>query len=119
MPYSVVMAQVMNPTEPEHWVPKDTFGARLALIRQEKGWNIREAALACGQKPQNWSNWEAGASCRKREDVARAISDATNCDYVWLLAGGPLRSRCFSLVPPIDGQMEFSFLDPPPLSVAV
>lgn len=30
-----------------------------------------------------------------------------------------LRSRCFSLVPPIDGQMEFSFLDPPPLSVAV
>ncbi len=104
------MAQVMTPTTDPAWVPKDTFGARLALVRQRMGWNVREAATTCGQKPQSWSNWEDGAGCRHMEDVARAISDATGCDYVWLMAGGPLRSRCFSLVPVNNPQMELSFL---------
>lgn len=112
------MAQVIT-TEPEyHWVPKDTFGARLALVRQRMGWNIREAAIACGQKPQSWSNWEAGHGCRNMEAVARSIADATGCDYVWLMAGGPLRSRCFSVVPEVGGQLEFSFRDSP-LLIAV
>ena len=112
------MAQVMTPDTDEPWVPKDTFGARLALVRQRMGWNIKQAALACGQKPQNWSNWEDGGSCRRIEEVARDIADAARCDYVWLMAGGPLRSRCFSIVP-VDhgGQMEFSFLPDPQLVV--
>lgn len=105
----------------EPWVPTDSFGTRLAILRQHLGgWNVKRAAEACGLDDQKWRNWEAGRSKpRDLEAIARQISDALGCDYVWLLAGGPLRSRCFSLVPPIDGQMEFSFLDPPPLSVAV
>lgn len=89
------------------WVPKDTFGARLALVRQMKHWNVKEAADACGVNAQSWTNWEHGGGCRQMETVARQIVDATGCDYVWLMAGGPLRSRCFSALPdPADPQME-------------
>lgn len=71
MPYkSVAMSlaeELHNDGEP--WVPEDTFGSRLALVRQRRGWNIAEAARACKVDPQSWANWEAGASPRKFEQV--------------------------------------------------
>lgn len=116
------MAQVIHddtPPIPAPWVPLDTFGARLAVLRQHLGgWNVKRAADACGLDDQKWRNWEAGKSKpRDLEGVARQIADATGVDYVWLMAGGPLRSRCFSVVPVDDhsAQMEFSFLPDPPL----
>jgi hypothetical protein len=34
----------MNDSSGQEWVPVDTFGARLALIRQRMQWNVKEAA---------------------------------------------------------------------------
>ena len=114
-----VMAQVITPRdEATPWVPIDTFGARLALLRQALGgWNVKRTADACELDDQKWRNWEAGKSKpRDLEGVARQIADATGCDYVWLMAGGPLRSRCFSIVPVENHQMELSFLPDPNLT---
>ena len=42
---------VMSAETVHGWIPDaDSFGARLALIRQQLGWgNVKEAALACGR----------------------------------------------------------------------
>jgi hypothetical protein len=89
--YSVVMAMAEFP------VPLDTFGARLAIVRQHMGgWNVKRVADHCGLDDQKWRNWEAGRSNpRDMPAICRQISDACEIDYVWLIAGGPLRSRCF------------------------
>ena len=76
-----------SPQDPTAWVPPNTFGARLALIRQAKGWNVIEAANACGLPDQSWRNWEDGRSPRDLQAVAEKIAKAVPCDYVWLLAG--------------------------------
>ena len=102
------MAEPMTTTIEEEWVPVDTFGARLALIRQAKGWNVKEAADACGLNDQSWRNWEAGGGVQKMDRVARKIAEATGVNYVWLLAGGPIRSRCIIGLPAQDGQMELA-----------
>ena len=72
------------------WIPRDTFGARLALVRQTRGWNVKAAADACQVNPQSWTNWERGASCRTIEATAQRVAEVSGCDYVWLMAGGPL-----------------------------
>ena len=119
MPYIVGVTQVMHPPADEApWVPLDTFGARLALLRQSLGgWNVKRAADACELDDQKWRNWEAGKTKpRDLEAVARQIADATGCSYVWLMTGGPLRSRCFSVVTADNhAQLEFSFLADPQL----
>jgi hypothetical protein len=71
------------------WVPTaETFAARLALIRQRMGWNIKEAARACGQPPATWRLWEIdGAQPRNIVAICKAIAGATGCDYLWLLLG--------------------------------
>lgn len=92
------------------WVPADDFAARLALIRQALGgWNVKRTADLCGIDDQSWRNWEAGrGKPRDYEEVCRRIARATDCDLRWLLAGGPLRSRCFYVVP-VKGQQELPF----------
>ena len=80
------------------WVPSDSFGARLALVRQVMGWNVAEAAKECGVSDESWRKWEHGRSPRTIHALARTVAARTGCDYVWLLAGGPLRKTCFALV---------------------
>lgn len=81
-----------------NWVPKDSFGVRLAMIRVELGGlNVKKAAEMCGLNDQSWRNWEAGSgSPRDYETVTAQIAAATGCDLHWLRAGGDLRSRCAS-----------------------
>lgn len=72
------------------WTADDsTFGARLALIRQRKGWgNVREAATACGVPTETWRTWERdGVLPRHYADVCLRISETTGADYFWLLTG--------------------------------
>jgi transcriptional regulator with XRE-family HTH domain len=40
------------------WVPEESFGARLALIRQHYGWNVKEAAMKCHVPVETWRGWE-------------------------------------------------------------
>lgn len=72
------------------WVPRpDTFGARLALVRWRMGWNLKEAALACGFPEGNWREWETnGRVPRNIAEVALQISEHTRgVDDYWLMTG--------------------------------
>ena len=78
------------------WVASDdTFGARLALVRQRMGWgNVKEAAIACGLPVESWRNWERdGRLPRDLFSVCRAVSERTGADLGWLMGlmstGGP------------------------------
>lgn len=79
---------------PERWTPSfDTFGARLAAIRQKLGWNVKEAAIACGLPPENWRRWEQeNIEPRRLVTIAMAIATRTGVDLDWLVYG-PDRAR--------------------------
>jgi hypothetical protein len=77
----------------DEWIPEDTFGARLALIRQHLGgWNVKRAADFCGIDDQQWRNWESGRN-RPRDYpvVCRRICSRTGVALSWLMMGGPPR----------------------------
>lgn len=71
------------------WVPDvDSFGARLILVRHRMGWNMKEAALACGLPQASWRGWEVdGNRPRDLVDVCRKIAKRTGASYDWLLDG--------------------------------
>lgn len=83
--------EVLGPTAntaPAAWVPDDnTFGARLALVRQRMGWgNVKLAAEACGLPPESWRTWERdGVEPRGLNRIARKVADVTGCSYAWLV----------------------------------
>ncbi len=74
---------------PEPWVPSDeTFGARLALIRNHLGgWNVSKTATLCAVDAQSWRSWEAGHHPRDYPAVCRRIADSTGCSLNWLMLG--------------------------------
>ena len=73
---------------PTGWIADDdTFGARLALVRQRMGWNIAEAARTCGVNGESWRLWEQGRSPSRLTTIAMGIASATGCDYLWLVHG--------------------------------
>jgi hypothetical protein len=75
-------------TTPETWVPELTFGARLALVRQRMGWNVKEAARICGVPAQSWRGWEVhGRVPHNLVTISMQIATATGCDYLWLVHG--------------------------------
>lgn len=73
----------------ESFVPRtNSFGARLALIRWQMGWNMKEAALACGFSQQSWRGWELqGHDPRGFAEVAERIAERTGIDEYWILTG--------------------------------
>jgi transcriptional regulator with XRE-family HTH domain len=78
-------------TEPtsRRWVPDaGKFAARLALIRHYMGWNLKEAALACGFPPGSWREWELhNREPRGLVDIAARIAERTGVDKYWLMTG--------------------------------
>ena len=72
------------------WVPADTFGARLMLLRHQLGLSTEEIAGRCDLKTPTWSTWERGASPRNMPGVVARITLATGVDRDWLMWGGPL-----------------------------
>jgi transcriptional regulator with XRE-family HTH domain len=69
-------------------VPEESFGARLALIRQHYGWNVKQAAIACQLPVQSWRGWERDhMQPRRYIEVCRMIAEATGASYDWLLDG--------------------------------
>lgn len=81
------MTDVATLHDLEVWTPEDTFGARLALIRQRFHWNVSEAATACGIAPATWTKWEEGAQPRDYMATCHKIASTVNCSEKWLVAG--------------------------------
>jgi transcriptional regulator with XRE-family HTH domain len=79
-------------TQPQ-WVPEDTFGTRLVILRRQLGLSVEEMAERCGQKAATWSTWERGAAPRSMASVVAAISLATGVSRDWLMWGGPLSTE--------------------------
>ena len=67
------------------WTPRNDFAERLAIVRIRRGWNVKEAALACGLSPSTWAAWEAGRKPPDMLDVAHKIADHSGCSLMWLL----------------------------------
>lgn len=82
----------MSTDAADRWVPDtSTFGARLALIRQRMGWNLKEAALACGLPQGSWREWELrGRDPRGLQAIADRIASHTGVDEYWLITGRTL-----------------------------
>jgi transcriptional regulator with XRE-family HTH domain len=69
------------------WTPEGTFAERLALIRVHHGWNVLEAAKACGMPRATWASWEAGVSPRDFVQACHKVAAAANVDVYWLMTG--------------------------------
>lgn len=78
-------AATLRPQE----IPDDsTFGARLAMVRQRRGWNMKEAARAAGVPHMSWVGWETrGMSPRRYAQVTQQISEAAGVSLFWLMTG--------------------------------
>jgi transcriptional regulator with XRE-family HTH domain len=75
----------------EPWVPEDTFGMRLRILRHELGLTVEDICEQCGVRPPTWGKWERGES--EPRGVIRVINtlvEVTGVDREWLLWGGPL-----------------------------
>lgn len=78
----------METTLTKNRIPTDaTFAARLALVRNDMQWNLKEAAVECGFQMNAWGNWEAGGMPRGYQEVCEKISKRTGIDVVWLMMG--------------------------------
>ncbi|MBN7454272.1 helix-turn-helix domain-containing protein [Mycobacteroides abscessus] len=77
------------------WIPDlSTFSSRLAAIRHQMGWNLKEGADACGLKSQSWREWElSGRRPRDYQEVCEQIAKHTGVDYVWLMTGQDRRPK--------------------------
>lgn len=76
------------------WVPSaDTFGARLALVRQHLGLNVKAAAERAGLDHSSWGTWERGRQPRDLLEKAKQISERLGVDRTWLLTGLPPTDR--------------------------
>jgi hypothetical protein len=83
----------MSELRDDSWVPDDTFGARLALVRQRMRWNVAQAERECGFGEGVWRTWEAGRRPQNMDEVVRSIVARTSADRDWLMWGGPLRQN--------------------------
>lgn len=95
------------------WTVDDSeFGARLALVRQQMKWNIKEAARECGIPAASWGTWENGAMPRRYTEMCRLIARRTGCDYAWLLDGPRLKGASHSVTLDLDAIAKALDLDP-------
>lgn len=100
----------MSTAHEEHeqgWIAtdRDSFGARLVLIRQRMGWsNVKRAALACGIPAETWRSWEQGSMPQNLVEACTVISARTGCGLDWLIgtSGDGRRARRYSKPQPSD-----------------
>jgi hypothetical protein len=88
------MSETVQRPDLAPWTANDaTFGARLALVRQRRGWgNVKEAALICGVPAQSWRSWERDGVMPQGGryfGVCAQIAAASGCDYGWLVDRRP------------------------------
>lgn len=102
------------------WVPADTFGTRLLLIRRELKLTTEEAAARCNLAAPTWNTWENGVTPQKLNEVVEKIHKGlgVNRDYLmWGSTSGYKRDDpAFELIhgTVAPGQQQLTF--PPALS---
>lgn len=71
----------------ETWIPEDTFGSRLLLLRRHRHMTVEQIAKLCGIAQPTWTTWENGARPRDFLKAVQKITAATGVDRNWLLWG--------------------------------
>lgn len=75
-------------TIPEQpWIPKDSFGLRLVMVRRQLGLTVEQAAKATGMAHPTWSTWERGALPRDMVKAVSQIAAALGVNQEWLMWG--------------------------------
>lgn len=77
----------MSEAREDHWVPADTFAARLVHLRHDMGLTQEEIADLCGVKRASWNAWEHGVSPRNMAKTVEAIHGGTKARRDWLMWG--------------------------------
>lgn len=97
------------------WIPDQSFGARLILVRQHMGWgNVQEAAIACRLPVSSWRNWERdGRLPREYAAVCVRVAEATGCDLAWLMGADQARELGARAIPTRRGRRTESRCTPP------
>lgn len=78
---------ISEPTTIEDWVPDDSLGNRLVVLRNQLRLTIEEAAKACGIPPATWGTWEAGTKPRDLMGVVESVHEGLGVNRTWLLFG--------------------------------
>lgn len=105
-------------TDQEAWIPVETFGDRLRMLRKHLDLTTDEIGVRCTIPGPTWSSWENGAKPRRMDERVEQISEALGVDRAWLMWGVRTGSRC-TLLPGPDGQMELALGIDAPALVAV
>lgn len=72
------------------WVPRDTLGARVVVIRHSLGLSRRQLSQLTGITENALQGLEEGRSPHRLPDKIQAIHEATGVSREWLMWGGPL-----------------------------
>lgn len=82
------MSIAMNEHQEEPMIPRDTFAARLLLLRHELDLTVDQISAQCDIASATWSTWENGVKPRDMDEVVRKIAAGTGYDREWLMWGG-------------------------------
>lgn len=101
------------------FIPGETFGSRLHLLRHEKRISSDKMAEICGVTGNAVLAWERGSSPKNMAEIVMKIVEATGVDRDWLLWGETSRyekdlEKAFSRdagIPTINNS-EVSYKDP-------
>ena len=75
------------------WVPQDTLGARVVVIRHSLGLSRRQLSQMTGITENALQGIEEGRSPHRLPEKIQAIHDATGVSREWLMWGGPLNGE--------------------------
>lgn len=97
-----------NPAGGGPWIPENSFGARLRMVRRELGLSVEDVADVCGLSASTWSYWERGGHPQKMNETVDKITQATGVDRDWLMWGSVPTSRLVSLVDGAEMPLQLS-----------
>lgn len=96
---------------PDHWIPDDTFGRRLLVLRKQLGLTGPQMAAVLGKgicSYPTYNNWERGVRPTKYDEVCDKIAGRLRCDPEWLRWGTQNRKVLAPLVNDADGSGQWN-----------
>ena len=69
------------------WIPSDSFGTRLRIVRHQKRLSAEQIGEVCGVTKSTVGDWERGSNPKNMAQIVLKISEATGVDRDWLMFG--------------------------------
>ena len=81
------MSLAEQETDPEGWVPPDSFADRLIIVRRYLELTQEEAAAKAEINPKTWATWELGTKPRAMNEVVDQIARNLGVSRAYLMWG--------------------------------